>query len=55
MTHFRPIGSVQCATCAHFKPDSSNPAAAMGDCLAAKGYWFAGEWHLCDRWKQGGI
>lgn len=49
MTYCSPIGGVTCTTCKHFEADASNPAAAMGRCLAdaRHGYFFAGEVHRC--------
>ena len=49
MSYAPPIGGVTCATCVYFRPSPSNPAAAMGRCLAdaRHGYFFAGEVHRC--------
>lgn len=40
---------ITCQRCRYFRPDASNPNAAMGRCLhaARHGYWFAGEHHYC--------
>lgn len=40
---------VTCADCRYFRPDVSNPTAAMGCCYhdARHGHFFANEHHRC--------
>ncbi|HEV2540218.1 MAG TPA: hypothetical protein VGU03_10975 [Frateuria sp.] len=40
---------IHCATCQHFRPDASNPPAAMGECAKGLGWNFPMAPHWCKK------